>query len=42
VFVGEGKKNGLLRHQVKVYRRSLHAVSKESLKGPCSVGCLLS
>jgi hypothetical protein len=37
VFAGEGEKNGLLRHQVKVYRRSLHVVSKESLKGPCSV-----
>jgi hypothetical protein len=33
----KAKKNGLLRHQVKVYRRSLHVVSKESLKGPCSV-----
>ena len=37
VFPGEGRKIGLLRHQVKVYRRSLHVVSKESLKGPCSV-----
>jgi hypothetical protein len=36
VFPGEGRKIGLLRHQVKVYRRSLHVVSKESLKGPCS------
>ena len=37
VFAGEGRKFGLLRHQVKVYRRSLHVGSKESLKGPCSV-----
>ena len=37
VFPGEGREIGLLRHQVKVYRRSLHVVSKESLKGPCSV-----
>ena len=42
VFPGEGRKIGLLRHQVKVYRRSLHVGSKESLKGPCSVGWLLS
>ena len=42
VFPGEGRKIGLLCHQVKVYRRSLHVGSKESLKGPCSVGWLLS
>jgi hypothetical protein len=35
VFVGEGRKIGLLRHQVKVYRRSLQVVSKQSLKDPC-------
>ena len=37
VFAGEGSKIGLLRHQVKVYRRSLQVVSKQPLKGPCSV-----
>ena len=37
VFEEEGRKIGLLRHQVKVYRRSLHVGSKEPLKGPCSV-----
>ena len=42
VFEEEGRKIGLLRHQVKVYRRSLHVGSKESLKGPCSVGWLIS
>ena len=42
VFVDEGRKIGLLRHQVKVYRCSLHVVSQEPLKGPCSVGWLIS
>jgi hypothetical protein len=37
VFPAEGRKIGLLRHQVKVYRRSLQVVSKQPLKGPCSV-----
>jgi hypothetical protein len=37
VFVAEGRKFGLLRHQVKVYHRSLRVVSKQSLEGPCSV-----
>jgi hypothetical protein len=42
VFEEGGRKIGLLRHQVKVYRRSLRVVSKTTLTGPCSVGWLLS
>jgi hypothetical protein len=42
VFEEGGRKIGLLRHQVKVYRRSLRVVSKKTLTGPCSVGWLLS
>jgi hypothetical protein len=37
VFVGEGRKNGLLPHEVQSCRRSLQVVPKQSLKGPCSV-----
>jgi hypothetical protein len=37
VFVGEGKKNGLLRHEIDKAAKELQAGSKESLKGPCSL-----
>ena len=37
VFVGEGRKIGLLPHEVRFYRRSLHVVSTQSLKGPWSL-----
>ena len=36
VSVGEGRKIGLLRHEVNFKTRSLLVVSKQSLKGPCS------
>jgi hypothetical protein len=37
VFAGEGRKIGLLPHEVNYYSRSLQVLSKQSLKGPCSV-----
>ena len=36
VFVAEGGKIGLLRHEVNFKTRSLLVVSKQSLKDPCS------
>jgi hypothetical protein len=37
VFAGEGRKIVLLLHEVNFYIRSLQVLSKQSLKGPCSV-----
>jgi hypothetical protein len=37
VFPGEGRKFGLLPYEIIFYSRSLKVVSKQSLKGPCSV-----
>jgi hypothetical protein len=37
VFPGEGTKIGLLPYEVDFLSRSLLVVSKQSLKGPCSV-----
>ena len=37
VFVGEGKKIGLLRHEIDKAAKELQVGSKESLKGPCSL-----
>jgi hypothetical protein len=37
VFEEEGRKIDLLPHEVNFYSRSLQVLSKQSLKGPCSV-----
>jgi hypothetical protein len=42
VFPAEGRKIGLLPHEVIFYRRSQQVARKQSLKDPCSVPCFFS